>query len=110
MDVVEPSAKDQGMLFLFVGFLKPHTEEQVLELREEFNEHLAQPFPRIVVGGVLRNQEGRKIGYSAVFEADDLDVVTDYLERSPYHRNDLYEFARVAEFNEELGSVVLSSG
>jgi uncharacterized protein YciI len=97
------------MLFLFVGFLKPHTEQQVLALRDEFNEHLAQPFPRIVLGGVLRDPEGRKIGYSAVLEADDLAAVTDYLQRSPYHENDLYEVARVAEFNQELGSVELSS-
>jgi uncharacterized protein YciI len=97
------------MLFMFVGFLKPHTEQQVLELRDEFNEHLSQPFPRIVLGGVLRDEDGRKIGYSAVIEADDLSVVTDYLERSPYQRNDLYEIARVAEFDQELGSAELSS-
>ncbi|MFL6731280.1 MAG: hypothetical protein ACJ8EH_07405 [Sphingomicrobium sp.] len=97
------------MLFLFVGFLKPHTEQQVLALRDEFNEHLAQPFPRIALGGVLRDPEGRKIGYAAVIEAEDATAVTDYLQRSPYHENDLYEVARVAEFNQELGSVELSS-
>jgi uncharacterized protein YciI len=97
------------MLFQFVGFLKPNTEQQVLALRDEFNEHLAQPFPRIVLGGVLRDGQGRKIGYSAVIEANDLGVVTDYLERSPYHHNDLYEVARVAEFNQELGAVELTS-
>jgi uncharacterized protein YciI len=97
------------MLFLFVGFLKPHSEQQVLALRDEFNEHLSQPFPPIVLAGVLRDQDGRKVGYSAVIEADDLDVVTGYLDRSPYHRNDLYEFARVTEFNQEIGSVDLSS-
>jgi uncharacterized protein YciI len=95
------------MLFQFVGFLKPNTEQRVLELRDEFNEHLAQPFPRIMLGGVLRDERRRKVGYSAIIEADDLAAVTDYLERSPYHKNDLYEFARVAEFNEELGSVEL---
>jgi len=67
------------MLFLFVGFLKPHTEQQVLALRDEFNEHLAQPFPRIALGGVLRDPEGRKIGYAAVIEAEDATAVTDYL-------------------------------
>jgi uncharacterized protein YciI len=97
------------MLFQFVGFLKPHTEPQVLELRDEFNEHLAQPFPRIVLGGVLRDREGRRIGYSAVIEADDVSAVSEYLQRSPYQRNDLYEFARVAEFDQELGTVELSS-
>ena len=97
------------MLFQFVGFLKPNTEQQVLALRDEFNEHLAQPFPRIVLGGVLRDQHGPKIGYSAVIEADDLNIVPDYLERSPYHQNDLYEVARIAEFNQELGAVELTS-
>jgi uncharacterized protein YciI len=98
------------MLFQFVGFLKPHTEQQVLALRDEFNEHLAQPFPRIVLGGVLRDPEGRKIGYAAVIEAGDLATVTDFLQQSPYHLNDLYEIARVAEFNQELGSFDLGSG
>jgi uncharacterized protein YciI len=105
----EPSTKDQGMLFLFVGFLKPHTEQQVLALRDEFNEHLAQPFPRIALGGVLRDEEGRKIGYAAVIEAEDLTAVTDYLERSPFQQNGLYDVARVAEFNQELGSVELTT-
>ena len=97
------------MLFLFVGFLKPDTEQQVLALRDEFNEHLAQPFPRIPLGGVLRDTDGRKLGYAAVIEAEDRSAVTDYLQRSPYHRNDLYEVARLAEFDQELGSVDLSS-
>jgi uncharacterized protein YciI len=97
------------MLFQFVGFLKPETEQQVLALRDEFNEHLAQPFPRIVLGGVLRDPHGRRIGYSALIEADDLRAVSDYLERSPYHQNDLYEIARLAEFNQELGAVELAS-
>jgi hypothetical protein len=47
----ETSIKEYGMLFLFTGFLKPHTEQHVLALRDEFNEHLAQPFPTIVFGG-----------------------------------------------------------
>ena len=98
------------MLFLFVGFLKPGTEQQVLDLRDEFNEHLAQPFPRIALAGVLRDPDGRKIGYAAVIEADDRTPVTDYLQRSPFHRYDLYDVARLAEFDQELGSVELSSG
>jgi uncharacterized protein YciI len=101
--------KDHGMLFLFVGFLKPGTEQQVLALHDEFNEHLAQPFPRIALAGVLRDPDGRRIGYSAVIESEDPAAVTDYLERSPFHRYDLYEVARVAEFDQELGSVELSS-
>ena len=95
------------MLFLFVGFLKPHTKQPVLALRDEFNEYLAQP--RIAVGGVPRDPDGRRLGYRAVSEAEDPAAVTDYLQRSPYHRYDLYEVARVAEFDQELGAVELSS-
>jgi len=97
------------MSFLFVGYLKPNIEQRVLALRDEFNEHLAQPFPRIVLGGVLRDQTGRRVGYSAVIEADDLDTVTQYLQRNPYHQNDLYETARVSEFDQELGHFELGS-
>jgi uncharacterized protein YciI len=93
------------MLFLFVGFLKPHTEQQVLALRDEFNEHLAQPFPSIALGGVLRDEDGRKIGYAAIIEAENLSVATEYLQRSPLQQNDLYELVRVAEFNPEIGSL-----
>jgi uncharacterized protein YciI len=56
----------------------------------------------------LRDQERRKIGYAAVIEAEDLTTVTDYLERSPFQQNGLYDVARVAEFNQEIGSVELS--
>lgn len=97
------------MLFLFVGFLKPGTEQQVLALRDEFNEHLSQPFPRIALAGVLRDPDGLRLGYAAVIESEDRVAVTEYLERSPYHRYDLYDVARVAEFDQELGSVELSS-
>jgi uncharacterized protein YciI len=97
------------MLFLFTGFLKPHTEQQVLALRDEFNEHLAQPFPLIALGGVLRDQDGHKIGYAAVIEAEDLTAVTTYLQRSPFHQNALYEVERVAEINVEIGSLELSA-
>ena len=97
------------MLFLFTGFLKPHTEQQVLALRDEFNEHLAQPFPAIALGGVLRDQDGHKIGYAAVIEAEDLAAVTTYLHRSPFHQNALYEVERVAEINVEIGSLELSA-
>src|SRR6476660_7681332 len=90
--------EDKSMLFLFVGFLKPHTEQQVLALHDEFNEHLAQPFPSIALGGVLRDQDGRKIGYAAIIEAENRGIVTEYLERSPFQQNGLYELARVAEF------------
>jgi uncharacterized protein YciI len=58
---------------------------------------------RIALGGALRDPDGRKIGYATVIEAEDATAVTDYLQRSPYHRNGLYEVARVAEFNQELG-------
>src|SRR4029453_19106871 len=79
----QPLCEERIMLFLFTGFLKPHTEQQVLALRDEFNEHLAQPFPEIALGGVLRDQDGQKIGYAAVIEAEDLTAVTTYLQRSP---------------------------
>src|SRR5262245_50393263 len=98
------------MLYLFVAFLKPGTEQQVQALRDEFNEHLSQPFPSIALGGVLRDQESRRIGYAAIIEAENLNVVTDYLERSPLQQNGLYELARVAEFNAEIGSVDLTNG
>ena len=91
------------MLFLVAGILKPNVEERLLELHNEFNEHLSQPFRKISLAGLLRDKDGRRKGYVAFIEAKDFDDAESWLQQSPFYQNDLYERVQVAEFNPEVG-------
>lgn len=91
------------MLFLIAGILKPDSEERLLSLHNEFNEHLAQPYRKISLAGVLRDEEGRRKGYLAFIEADNFEDANAYLKQSPFYQNHLYERVEVAEFSPEVG-------
>ncbi len=93
------------MLFVVAGLLKEGVEQRLLDLRNEVNELLSQPFPKISLAGVLRDKDRRRIGYLTLIEADDFKVAEAFLHQSPYYLNDLYEQVHVAEFNPEIGKV-----
>jgi uncharacterized protein YciI len=94
------------MQFLVAGILKQGVEQQLLDLHNEFNEHLAQPFPKISVAGVLRDKDGQRIGYLAFIEAEHFEDAEAYLRQSPFYQHGLYESVHVAEFNPEVGKIV----
>ena len=56
------------MLFMVAGYLKQGAEEQLINFRNEFSEHLAQP--PLVAGGALRDRDGRRKGYMEFIEAE----------------------------------------
>jgi uncharacterized protein YciI len=93
------------MQFLVAGILKPGTEDQLLALHNEFNEHLAQPFRKIALAGALRGKDGKRRGYLAIIEADSFEEAEAWLDQSPFYANDLYERVEVAEFAPEVGYV-----
>ena len=49
------------MLFLVAGVLKVGSEPRMLELRDEWNEHLSQPNRQISLFGALRDREERML-------------------------------------------------
>jgi uncharacterized protein YciI len=93
------------MLFVVAGVLKPDVEERMISLRDEWSEHLSQPFRRISLAGLMRNREGKRQGYLIFFEAEDFDEAQAYLDQSPFYQNNLYERVDVAEFNAQIGDV-----
>lgn len=93
------------MLFVVAGILKPDVEERMMSLRDEWSEHLSQPFRRISLAGLMRSKEGKRRGYLIFFEADNFDDAQAYLEQSPFYQNKLYERVDVAEFNAQIGYV-----
>ena len=93
------------MLFLIAGVLKQGSEPRMIELRNEWNEHLSQPNRRISLFGALRDREGRRAGYLALLDADGFDDAESFLKQSPFYQNDLYERVEVAEFIPQMGAV-----
>lgn len=91
------------MLFLVAGILKSGVESRLIELHNEFNEHLAQPNRKISLAGLLRDKDGHRKGYVAFIEATDFDDAQSWLQQSPFYQNDLYERVQVAEFDPEVG-------
>jgi uncharacterized protein YciI len=93
------------MLFLIAGILKPGSEDRLVALHNEFNEHLAQPFRKIALFGALRDKDGSHRGYLSFIEAKDFADAESYLHQSPFYEHELYERVEVAQFEPEVGSI-----
>ena len=93
------------MLFLVAGVLKVGSEPRMLELRDEWNEHLSQPNRRITLFGALRDRDERRTGYLAFLEAASFDDAEGFLRESPFYQNELYERVEVAEFVPQVGMI-----
>jgi uncharacterized protein YciI len=93
------------MLYLIAGVLKHGAEPRMIELRNEWNEHLSQPNRRISLFGALRNKDGHRAGYLAFLDADSFDDAESFLRESPFYQNDLYERVEVAEFTPQVGAI-----
>ena len=92
------------MHYLVAGILKPGSEDKLVALSNEFNEHLSQPNRTISLFGLLRDKSGKRAGYIAFIDADSFDDAESFLEQSPFFQNELYERVEVAEFTPEVGN------
>ena len=93
------------MQYLVAGILKPGSNDQLLALHEEFNDHLGQSAGKISLFGLLRDKNGQRTGYLAFIEAKDFEEAEKFLKESPFYQNDLYARVEVAEFTPEVGSL-----
>jgi uncharacterized protein YciI len=93
------------MHYLVAGVLKPDSEEKLIALRDQWNEHLSQPNRKIALFGLLRDKEGRRAGYLAMIEAESFDDAENFLRQSPLYQEDLYDRVEVAEFTPEVGKL-----
>ena len=93
------------MLFLVAGILKHGVEQRLLDLHNEWNEHLSQPDRKLSLFGALRNKAGKRTGYIAFLEGEDFEEAESFLAESPFYQNDLYDRVEVAEFSPEVGRI-----
>jgi uncharacterized protein YciI len=93
------------MHYLVAGILKSGSEEKLLALHDEFNEHVGQSAQRISLFGLLRGRDGGRAGYLAFITANSFDEADAFLKQSPFFQNDLYERVEVAEFSPEVGNL-----
>jgi uncharacterized protein YciI len=93
------------MHYLIAGILKPGTNDRLVALHDEFNDHLGQASRKISLFGLLRDRTGQRSGYLAVIKAKDFDDAEAFLKESPFYQNDLYERVEVAEFSVEVGNL-----
>ncbi len=91
------------MQYLVAGILKPCSEDRIVALRNEWQEHLTQPNRTISLFGLLRDKEGKRQGYVAFIEAKSFDEAEEFMRQSPFYENDLYERIEVAEFQSQVG-------
>ena len=93
------------MLFMIAGYLKPGAEPRLIDFRNEFNEHLSQPFRPLAAAGALRDPEGQRAGYMVFLEAESVDEAERFLRESPFYQEGLYERVEVFEYRLEIGEV-----
>ena len=93
------------MQYLVAGMLKPASDEQLIALHDEFNDHLGQAAGKISLFGLLRDRSGQRAGYLAFIEAESFDEAEAFLKQSPFYQNKLYDRVEVAEFTPEVGEL-----
>lgn len=96
---------DEAMQYLVAGILKPGSNDQLVALHDQFNDHLGQAAGKISLFGLLRDKSGQRSGYLAFIEADNFDDAEEFLQQSPFYQNELYERVEVAEFTPEVGAL-----
>jgi uncharacterized protein YciI len=93
------------MHYLVAGILKPGSDDRLIALHDEFNEHLGQSSRKISLFGLLRDKAGARRGYLAFIEGESFEDAETFLKDSPFYENDLYERVEIAEFSPEVGSL-----
>jgi len=91
------------MLYAWMGFLKPGTDDISPSLQVGATDFLSQPLITIRAAGPLRDESGKRVGMMMVFEHDSRDAAEAFVGDSPYLRADLYADHRLYEFEDEIG-------
>ncbi len=91
------------MIFTVMGLLKDPTKPRAEGFQAALNEHLGQPFRRIISAGYLRDGGGNVLGVMAILDAETMEQAQSYLQESPFTQADLYERTLVAQYDIEVG-------
>jgi uncharacterized protein YciI len=93
------------MLFAIAVLLKPDVEGELIKHSADFNEQLGASGANVVVAGALRDENGKKKGYLALFEGNDIGQAREWLHQSPLYRDKLYERLDLLEYRIEVGKI-----
>jgi uncharacterized protein YciI len=93
------------MLYAVKAHFRPGTEERRNALATEFSQHIRQPLLHIRLLGALLDGNGRRNGLLMLMEADGRELVQNFLDQSPYSREELYEDLDIDELQIEAGSL-----
>jgi hypothetical protein len=86
---------------MIVGFLKHGAEEQLVSYSNDFNEHVGLSGSALRMLAVLRDEQGMRIGYMALYEGGISDAAC-WLAQSPFYQADLYERLDVHQCDIEI--------
>ena len=91
------------MIFSVIGILKSPAAKVAAGISVEINEHLAQPFQKLISAGYLQDQSGERVGVLAILEAESIEKARSYVGSGPFKKQDLYDRLIVAEYVPEVG-------
>ncbi len=91
------------MLFALLGFFKPGVDTAPDRLQGDVNEYLGQPFVHLRLGGLLRDEAGRRVGTMILMQAESFARATAFAKSDPYFASQLYERVEVVEYVLEVG-------
>ena len=89
------------MQFMVAAYLKPGFEKQLLNFRDDLNEHFAQT--NLKVAGRLRDKEGNSVGYLGFVEGENFEEAERFVKQGPFYREDLYAQIQVLQYELEVG-------
>jgi len=93
------------MLFAVNAHFRPGTEERRAALSGEFSQHIGQPLLHIRLIGALLDGNGQRSGVLMLMEADRRELVQNFLDQSPFTRENVYEDLQIDELQIEAGSL-----
>ena len=93
------------MLYAVKARFRPETAEQRAALSSEFSQHIGQPLLHIRLLGALLDGDGRRSGLLMLMESDSRELVQNFLDQSPFKREDVYEDLAIDELQIEAGSL-----
>ncbi|MFL6729780.1 MAG: hypothetical protein ACJ8E3_03100 [Sphingomicrobium sp.] len=91
------------MLFMIAAYLKPGIERQLLDFRNELNEHFAQD--ALAVAGALHDQAGDRKGYLGFVEGDSFEDAERFVRQGPFYQEQLYERIEIFRYELEVGHI-----
>ena len=89
------------MQFMVAAYLKPGSEKQLLNFRDDLNEHFAQS--NLKVAGRMFDKEGNPVGYLGFVEGESFDDAERFVKQGPFYSEDLYAQLQILRYELEVG-------